>query len=267
MVLMSLVTTESQNVSQLYNASYQDLTAVPLDIIPEDVQDLRLDHNLLTELPPDAFRSLIRLNNLSLSYNNLHTEGIDRHCLAGTVVAHLYLDHNYLSDVPYLNHSHVVQLSMRHNSILRVEDGAFQGMPLLTSVHFRRNQIHYINPSAFCGTRLRTIELSYNTLSVLPEFLCLNNTLKYLSLNANNIRSIQSTDFHGLKILQKLLLNRNRLHAISDFDVKLGPSLVVLALQRNGLETLDVQWSHFRSLKILTLAQNNLECFEMVGDI
>ncbi len=175
-VLLSLSATESQNVSQLYNASNQALTSVPLDA--GEVHDLRLDHNLLTELPVGVFRSLIRLNNLSVSYNSLHTDGIDRHCLAGTVVAHLYLDHNYLSDIPYLNHSHVVQLSMRYNSILRVEDGAFQGMPLLTSVQFQSNQIHDINPSVSCGRQVGSIGLGHNALSAVPQFFCLNNTLK-----------------------------------------------------------------------------------------
>ncbi len=79
----------------------------------------------LTELPVGAFRSLIRLN-WSLSYNNLYTERIDRHCLAGTVVAQLYPEHNEPYAIPYLNHCHMVYFNVRYNSVLRVEDSAFQ---------------------------------------------------------------------------------------------------------------------------------------------
>ncbi len=248
----------------LHDASNLNLTSIPRDI-PAKATNLILDDNLITEIQNGAFFGADLLEDLSLSGNAITTVGIDSYCLSGTVVTRLNLQDNELTGVPHLKHHSLITLDLGLNRILYVENGSFEGLPSLRYVYLNHNQIDEVHPLAFCGAQLVMISLTYNTLSAVPQFLCLSDTAQFIYLNRNNISIIQNTDFRDLRVLKHLDLGHNRLSVVSGLDVNLGASLEILLLDGNELEILDLQWSHFsKSLERINLGQNKFECIAIM---
>ncbi len=243
--------------------SHQDLSWLPTDI-PDNVTHLLLKHNMLSELPAGGFGSLEQLKYLNLEHNSLVSAGIDRDCLKGTVVSTLKLEHNKLSTLPQLVQSHLTVLYMQHNVIRQIGNASMNGLPDLKHLYLGMNQISYIHPDAFCGTLLQTIGLSSNTITTVPDFHCLENTLRSIHLFGNKICIVSNADFANLHALRILQLGHNCLQQISGLDINVGQHLEVLRLYGNSLEVLDINWSYFRSLQVVNLADNNFRCFHLV---
>ena len=250
--------------SVLYDASNLQLVYVPTDI-PDNVTDLRLDHNSLTEILAGVFVRLPKLTNTNLSHNAITT--VDSQALMGTVVKHLDLLSNKLSVVPHLSHSHLTHLILKKNTIRRVRQDSFKDLPSLEYINLATNRIAYVHPEAFCGTQLQWVRLGFNALLKVPEFRCLSRTLKILYLAGNKISRVRDIDFRGLKVLEVLELNRNKIYHVSGLDTNLGSSLEILRIRSNRLQTFDVWWSRFKSLGTIQARGNKLQCFQMVSDM
>ncbi len=243
--------------------SYQELSRIPTDI-PDTVTDLLLNHNLLSELPAGAFQTLDQLRYLNLEHNVLTSAVMDRDCLIGTVVSTLNLESNKLSTLLQLVQSHLTHLYMRYNFIRRIENASLGGLPSLQHLYFGLNEVSYIHPDAFCGTQLQTIGLNSNNITTVPDFHCLENTLTTIYLSGNKICIVENADFSELQVLRTLHLDQNCLNPILSLDVSLGRSLEALRLHSNSLEAFDIQWSYFRTLREVNLAENNFRCFHLV---
>ncbi len=250
--------------SVVYDASNLQLVAFPTDI-PDNVTDLRLDHNSLTEILTGVFERLPKLTTVTLSDNAITT--VNSQALMGSVVKHLDLQINELSIVPHLNHSYLTHLVLKKNYIRQVRKDSFIDLPSLDDINLANNLIDYVHPEAFCGTQLQVVALGFNTLSKVPEFRCVGMTLKKLYLSGNKLSHVGDPDFRSLEVLKVLHLGRNVLYHVSGLDANLGSSLEFLKIHDNSLQTFDLRWSRFKSLGIIKAAENMLECFQMVSDM
>ncbi len=240
-----------------YNLSYHNLAQIPQDI-PSDVDTLNLGHNKIYILENDAFMQWYRLSAVKLDHNRLTSDEIGEYCLRRTQIRSLSLDSNQLSAVPRLSHDVLTNLSLNYNSISELGNYSMSGLPQLGELQIGWNKIGSIADLAFCGTVLQTIGLNGNYLTEVPDLRCVGDTLESLHLATNQICVIRSSDFTHLERLRVLHVQDNRLYEMAGIDVNIGHSIEVLKIQNNFLQVLNVDWSHFLTLQIINLTNNQI---------
>uniref|UniRef100_A0A3Q3W4G3 Chondroadherin-like b n=1 Tax=Mola mola TaxID=94237 RepID=A0A3Q3W4G3_MOLML len=123
---------------------------------------LRLSHNTLNNLAPEALAGLFTLSRLSLDHNELQffpTQTMSR--LRG--VTRLDMSHN---PITYLGEESVsmaklTHLYLNHMSLQDLSDQALSGAPLLSHLDLSHNQLHYLEPLSG-PTNLLSLKLTGN---------------------------------------------------------------------------------------------------------
>lgn len=183
-----------QNQTQLYYlfANYNHLKSVPR-ALPAGLRQLRLAHNKISSISPEAFQKLHNLTLLLLQGNRLQT--IAEGDLKGLVGLNLLdLSGNLFSSVPKHLPSSVQQLYLSNNSLSGLDEdslGGFFNLKYLRLSHCGL-QSHSIHPQVFDVSSLVELDLSYNRLITIPN---IPTTLQYLYLEANEIQGFNMTSF------------------------------------------------------------------------
>uniref|UniRef100_H3AYE4 Leucine rich repeat transmembrane neuronal 2 n=2 Tax=Latimeria chalumnae TaxID=7897 RepID=H3AYE4_LATCH len=131
-------------------------------------------------------------------------------------------------------------LSLRHNSILELQNNEFGSFTQLTWLHLDHNLISTVHEDAFQGLyKLKELILSANKIVHLSNttFSQLIN-LQNLDLSFNQMTSLELELFHGLRKLQTLHLRSNSLRTIP----------VRIFWDCRNLEFLDLSNNRLRSL-------------------
>uniref|UniRef100_A0A7N6BU09 G-protein coupled receptors family 1 profile domain-containing protein n=1 Tax=Anabas testudineus TaxID=64144 RepID=A0A7N6BU09_ANATE len=231
------------NVSPL--TTYLDLSMNNIsEIQPGAFHRLRLDANLLSEVPAGAFRGVRSLR-------------------------HLWLDDNSLTEIPVTALDSLPSLqamTLALNQITHIPDYAFTNLSALVVLHLHNNQIHSMGAQCFEGLHsLETLDLNYNDLQEFPVAIRTLSKLQELGFHNNNIKAIPERAFVGNPQLQTIHFYENPIQFVGKSAFQFLPKLHTLSL--NGATQIqefpDLKGT--TSLEILDLTENRLSSLPVAG--
>ncbi|KAJ3587087.1 hypothetical protein NHX12_013477 [Muraenolepis orangiensis] len=216
-----------------------------LEKLPDDgpwdlpsLLSLRLDANLLSEVPAGAFRGMGSLR-------------------------HLWLDDNSLTEIPVaaLDSLPALQaMTLALNRITHIPDHAFTNLSALVVLHIHNNQIQSLGERCFEGLQsLETLDLNYNDLDEFPVAIRTLTKLQELGFHNNNIKSIPERAFVGNPQLQTIHFYENPIQFVGKSAFQFLPKLHTLSL--NGATQIQ-QFPDLKgttSLEILELSHNQIK--------
>ena len=222
---------------------------------------LWLDHNRLSELPPDVFAGL-ELQWISVQFNRLSELPPD--VFAGMPwLRVLELAGNRLRELPpgvLAGLSSLRTLELRENELSALPSGVFTGLSSLYDLGLVANRLAELPPDVFDGLgRLRLLHLARNELARLPEGVFADLAgLEWISLFGNKLTELPPDLFAGLGRLRAVSLSQNRLATLPG-DVFRGTSLEYLWADNNRISELppDV-FAGLSRLEALWLYKNEL---------
>uniref|UniRef100_A0AAV2M781 Ig-like domain-containing protein n=1 Tax=Knipowitschia caucasica TaxID=637954 RepID=A0AAV2M781_KNICA len=187
----------------------------------DSLKSLKLQRNGITKLMDGAFFGLNNMEELELEHNNL-TE-LNKGWLYGLrMLRVLRVNQNAINIIrpdAWEFCQKLVELDLSFNDLSRLEDTAFVGLGLLESLNLSDNSIGHLGERVFTslGT-VRTLDIRNNEISwAIEDSIGLFDgmkTLNTLLLQRNKIKSITKKAFEGLDELEYLDLSRNEIMSI-----------------------------------------------------
>ncbi|RXM92671.1 Lumican [Acipenser ruthenus] len=168
--------------------NYNNLTDIP-GPLPDGLKQLRLAHNKIGKISPNAFENLKNLTLLLLHGNQLKTIGeADFKGLQSIIL--LDLSHNKLIEFPKNLPPSIQQLYVSNNSLASLPQDCLMGFDRLQYLRISHNKLvnQGLPADVFNVPSIVELDLSYNQLSSIPP---VHQALQYLYLEANHI---QGTD-------------------------------------------------------------------------
>jgi len=270
-----------------------DLAGRGLKIIPPEIntlsnlEELRLEHNQITQVPPQAFAGCSNLRSLHLGHNQIAQ--VAPQAFAGcSSLESLHLEHNQIARVApqafagcsslewlYLEYNKITQvapqafagcsslrtLHLEYNKITQVDPQAFAGCLSLEWLHFEYNQIAQVDPQTFAGClSLESLNLGHNQITqVAPQTFAGYLSLWMLSLNNNKITQVTLQTFAGCSRLQTLHLEYNKITQVAPQAFAGCLSLERLSLEYNKITRVDPQtFAGCLRLETLSLEHNQI---------
>ncbi|KAF7695023.1 fibromodulin [Silurus meridionalis] len=160
--------------------------------LPHSLQDLRLDHNAITTVPPGSLRGINNLTALRLHYNAIQELGGAVESLAS--LSFLDLRGNQLSKVPKQLPTKLSQLYLDNNLISSVPVDFVKKRPELRFMRLSHNRLTDagVPPNTFNVSTLTELDLSHNKLEKIPA---ISTSLQNLYLQANRIKEFSISSF------------------------------------------------------------------------
>lgn len=226
------------------------------------LQELRLQHNNITDLSGETFNGLISLRILNISYNNLQylPEGT---FASNKELREIYLNNNLIFDLARgvfhrLEQLLILDLSNNQISSNHIDGGTFVGLIRLVILNLSNNALTRIDSKTFKDLFfLQILDLRNNSIGYIEEntFLPLYN-LHTLNLAENRLHTIEEYLFNGLFVLSKLNLNNNLLINVDLKAFKNCSDLKELDLSSNQLNDVPSAIWQLSLLKTLDLGEN-----------
>ena len=228
---------EEQKQLDLSFLRINDLTG--LRSIPNinEVMELKLNHNRLSEVQPNTFNGLNKLKDLYLQNNQL-TELLPNIFNGLNNLKALYLQSNQLTKLlpnafNGLDSLEYLDLDYNHQ-LTELLPNSFSGLTNLRRLSLAYSQLTKLHPNAFNSlNNLKHLVLHHNQLTqLLPNAFNNLNNLKVLDLSYNQLTKLESNAFNGLNSLRHLYLSNNQLdstqqEALSTYFKKQLPQIVV----------------------------------------
>ena len=219
------------------------LTELPPDIfdgLPE-LRRVLLNSNQLGELPPRLLANLERLESLSLSDNRLYKlpQGIFR----DLSLRYLDLGSNELTRLPpdiFRDLTSLENLRLAHNRLSELPEDVFEGLSNLELLTIRGNELASLPDRTFSGlSSLGDLRVGDNRLTeIAVDLFAETLNLHRLDLEGNRLRELPSGLFLKTLALQRLYLNDNRLKTLPPGIFDGLQRLVRLDLSSNDLAEL-----------------------------
>ena len=202
-----------------------------------NLQNLKLNDNMLRVLKNNVFVGLIQLKKLELI--NCGIEKLEDNAFHG------------------LNHLETLDLSNNHIKV--ISNHIFKNLRTLTSLSLYHNNVHNLGNECFKGTiNLRDIDFTYNKIKHIDTntFNELPN-LSYLYLSNNEITTVVG-DFTCPK-LKFLYLSKNKLKEISETMFEKSQNLIDIDLSFNNIIYVSSKaFFYLNELKYLNYRNNNI---------
>lgn len=214
-----------------------DLDIVPIQLNPE-IRHIDLSYNRITTLHL-AFGFYDSLESLDLSYNIIHTIGVDNFSLQ----------------------QRLITLNLSNNLIRNIAKNGLNGLNNLVNINLSNNNISELNyQSLHHCNELKIFNISGNTLTSLPIGLFNNNNkIINLDLSRNSLLDMPTSNLLSLKNLKYLNLSDNLIQSITRNSIPILSSLITLNLSNNVLRFIDDNsFDYLISLKNLSLDGNNI---------
>ncbi|XP_049882964.1 chaoptin [Pectinophora gossypiella] len=256
------------------NFAYNNLSEIKANTWPSMNALLRLNlsnNNLGDGLSGDSFSSLLTLQHLDLSANNV-TRPPWQALNTLTSLQYLYLQHNNitaLTRAAFGNLPTIFQLNLGHNQISSIEQRSFQGLQQLLHLTLSDNQLSHIPNEAFKGlVALRHLDLSHNQLEKIDNKThgllddCLS--LEKIDLSHNNFGFLTKKMFpYSPWVPYRLMdidLSHNGIPVIT-LDITQGAQKVKrLNLANNTINDIrNNVLGNLTSLEVLDLSNNKLK--------
>ncbi|KAM3958443.1 toll-like receptor 7 [Aphomia sociella] len=226
------------------------------------LQELRLQHNNISDISGETFNGLISLRILNISNNNI--QSLPEGTFANTKeLREVYLNNNLLFELARgvfhrLEQLLVLDLSNNQLSSAHIDGGTFIGLIRLVILNLSNNALTRIDGKTFKDLFfLQILDLRNNSIGYIEEntFLPLYN-LHTLNLAENRLHTIDEFLFNGLFVLSKLNLNNNLLINIDSKAFKNCSDLKELDLSSNQLTDVPTAIWELTLLKTLDLGEN-----------
>nr|XP_033773231.1 leucine-rich repeat-containing G-protein coupled receptor 6 isoform X2 [Geotrypetes seraphini] len=254
------------------------------------LQAMTLALNRIQYIPDYAFQNLTSLVVLHLHNNQIRSLGM--HCFNGLhSLETLDLNYNELVDFPVAisNLGRLQELGFHNNNIKAIPEKAFEGNPLLQTIHFYDNPIQSVGKSTFQDlpklqtlslngatdirefpdltgtTSLETLSLTRAGIWVLPRGMCRQlPDLRILELSRNQIEELPS--FHCCQKLEEIGLHYNKIREIRADTFEQLLVLWSIDLSNNAIQNIHPEaFVTIRSLVRLDLSNNHLATLPLAG--
>uniref|UniRef100_A0A673U876 Leucine-rich repeat-containing G-protein coupled receptor 4 n=1 Tax=Suricata suricatta TaxID=37032 RepID=A0A673U876_SURSU len=269
--------------------SLTEVPVHPLSNLPT-LQALTLALNKISSIPDFAFTNLSSLVVLHLHNNKIKNLG--QHSFDGLDnLETLDLNYNNLGEFPQAVKAlpSLKELLFHSNSISVIPDGAFDGNPLLRTIHLYDNPLTFVGNSAFHNLselhslvirgasmvqqfpnltgaiHLESLTLTGTKISSISSNLCQEQKmLRTLDLSYNNIKDLPS--FDGCHALEEISLQRNQIYQIKEGTFQGLISLRILDLSRNFIHEIHSRaFAKLGSITNLDVSFNELTSFPTEG--
>ncbi|CAF3716867.1 unnamed protein product [Adineta steineri] len=200
---------------------YNRLESINQLYLPLNLKILSLKNNRLSYINLSILTRLGHLEKLYLSSNKLTQWSSTINNIFPSLEI-LELDRNHLSLISSLNAPKLKQLNLDGNFLgNQIDKKIFSNLPILERLQLRDNQIKNIDMNAFRNTRLQSLDLTNNSLTIIPLLINLNETLQSLSLQRNQICTIDQSILNYYQTLHTIEFDQNPLHC----DCHLGENV------------------------------------------
>ncbi|XP_068617353.1 toll-like receptor 7 [Battus philenor] len=226
------------------------------------LQELRLQHNNITDISGEIFNGFtsLRILNVSFNYIQLIPDGTFTNTKE---LREVYLNNNLLYELARgvfhrLDQLLVLDLSNNQLSSAHIDSGTFIGLIRLIILNLSNNALTRIDGETFKNLFfLQILDLRNNSIGYIEEntFLPLYN-LHTLNLAENRLHTIDEFLFNGLFVLSKLNLNNNLLINIHPKSFKNCSDLKELDLSSNQLTKVPSAVLELSLLKTLDIGEN-----------
>ena len=228
------------------------------------------------------------LTELDLSHNRI--KGLHQEAITDlTELQKLHLDGNLISDLHkthFMGLRSLSYLNISGNRLSEIEDYLFQGCENLRILDLSHNSIDTLTPESFKQhfTSLEELHLQHNKINHIYEGLFNIHTLKYINLDNNKLRTIDSFSFgsgltsisiqhsirlkeivadvfhHSTKLSRIMVANNDNLVYISSraFSDQIMEADVILA--NNSIAKLPVDLFHWKNSTDVDLTGNYWDC-------
>ncbi|KAI4877462.1 hypothetical protein NFI96_001773 [Prochilodus magdalenae] len=226
----------------------QDLSKGPQEL--SSLRYLDLSYNQLKAVPLDFFCCMMALETLNISNNCLDTFMVGSEGLLNTLQT-LDLSFNNLQNLTFFEGTlqGLRSLYLQGNSLSTLD---FSRLPSLANLHLQLNELKVCDPQAN-----QTVPCSsFSSMS----------TLQYLYLSENNLESLPAHAFKGTPLLILDLSLNPGVNISKQALSGLENSLTYLSLRGDQLQTLNVDLSLLRKLRMVDLSSNRLTSLSLSRD-
>ncbi|KAL1514147.1 hypothetical protein ABEB36_003454 [Hypothenemus hampei] len=249
------------NTTLVLNCSYNQITSCHSDYsVKLDALDLR--HNRFLTVPK-CLENTPLLRKLNLDYNNI--ESLEsNNFIQLTALERLSLHRNNIANVDkkaFAGMQNLQILDLSKNSISYLHNQQFSDNQKLRILNLKKNGLTYLPREVFAESQLEFLDISYNSLSVVPrESLSdVGLTLRHLSLESNVLEHIDVTSFPDIPFMNHLDMSKNKLTILPDNVFTQLSYLQYLDLSSNPLRANFKELFHYaQNLKYLNLANTGL---------
>ncbi|EFO98202.1 hypothetical protein CRE_15290 [Caenorhabditis remanei] len=219
--------------------SANNLTAIhPTGLLGlENLSQLSLDKNLLSEIPSQALENVPTLEDLSLGVNKIHV--ISKNALPLPNLKSLSLEVNQIRLIPSDSFEQTPLLSylyLGNNLLTAIDASMFHHIGGLKVLSMSNNKDITSIQSNGDLIRLELFDCSISKIE--PKTLQKVQHLQVILLSRNQITRVSHETFSNLPELSEIDLSGNSINSIDDFAFSQLPMLVSLDLSSNRLETL-----------------------------
>lgn len=233
-----------------------------------NLRTLNLEKNSMKILPPELLANLKKLELLNLSSNFLSSNWINFMTFKGLFNLRLLdLSYNKLTSLENSIFSDLTSLEMldlKNNLIESVSMDTFANLTYLTSLVLSHNFIKNVNFSLNSLSNLNVLSLDFNEIYSVEKHLVANSH-KLVDLHLNNNKFFRVPSFvENFQILKFLDLGENFIKNLSDLENFSNLKyLYGLRLTENQVETLEKHhFNHLKNLQILNLSKNRIRHIE-----
>jgi ankyrin repeat protein len=231
------LTTIPKEIYDLPGLRNLQMTGTQVRSLPAELGQMRLLDSIrvancrLEEIAPEVC-ALPALKILDMTFNRLHA--IPAVLAANPAIEQLALDNNFLSKLPsdWSRAAALASLSVTENRLRDLPGGLVQA-PALKNLAAGDNLLSDL-PNEWQGWQLRSLQLSRNRFSAVPQVLPSMTALEFLDLRGNELHEIGTALSH-LPKLRRLDLSGNQLSEVPD-------------LRDSSIEELNLSANQIRSL-------------------
>ncbi|XP_046492704.1 chaoptin isoform X1 [Neodiprion pinetum] len=241
---------------------YNRIAALSIDLLRTSSTTLRtlgLSRNLVREIPARLFENFQVLKSIELNGNVISSLSPNTFIGIEDSLENLDLSNNRLTAIGELPLTNLVLLNLAGNLLKRVSPETFKIMTNLRYLNLSSNPLYGGFPPIF-PPMLRTLDISYTGLKILPSILFLNlESLEKVSLTGNYLQEIGESTFQYLKNLSSIDLSFNVIESIQKGAFVSLINLYELNLRGNKLVSFGGEFFNTGTgLEVLNLSDNLL---------
>lgn len=231
----------------------RSLVEIPANL-PPNAKSLNLSCNRITRVSAQAIGHLSYIEVISLRNNRLTAIFSDSfvNCSA---LRTLYLDHNMLSSLRFVQMTNLRELHMSHNLVTMLDTG--NTVLSLTTVDLSFNSLRQFSGSVLSRLQnVRVLNVSHNVIeSVSFDDSSVLSHLRHLDISGNRLATLSLCSGCYSYSLQYVDVSSNRIHVVDSSWCELWPNLTVLIASRNPVTCLmPGTFRHCTSLHTLHLS-------------
>lgn len=232
----------------------------------ENIEELELSRNKITEIKHTMFTCLKKLKRLYLDKNFIKSIHDD----AFSNLSHLEelkLRENRISSVSpgiFKGLTSLKKLFLGHNSITQIKENTFSHLKSLENLELNNNSLQEIADGAFDQLKLATLNLNFNHLEGLPVFKDSDSLISILQISNNPVKILDTKTLGKYHELGELDLKNTHITLIPDGVFINNTKLHKLYLGESRLT--DIRQKAFQGTRLRSLDLQGTQITYLPGD-